>query len=77
MRPAPGAEAVASSRVIPAGPDAAAYVFTQFQAPAMTDEVFEGQVRALRDELVVLKSLLAARASCPTSAASSPVAGAR
>jgi hypothetical protein len=61
---APGLEAVAYSRVLPNG-DGAEYVFTQFQPPGMPDAMFEGQVRALSEEFVVLRSLLRARSVCP------------
>jgi len=64
LSPVPGVEAGAFSRVVPNG-DGAEYVFTQFQAPGMPDEVFEGQVRALVEELHVLRSLIEARAACP------------
>ena len=57
LRPAPGVEVVAASRVLPNG-DGAEYVFTQFQAPGMPDEAFDGQVAALRRELDQLKDLL-------------------
>jgi hypothetical protein len=62
MTPAPGLEALAASRVIPRGP-ATEYVFTQFQAPGMPDEVFEKNVAALGHELTVLKALL--EVECP------------
>lgn len=61
---APGAEVVAHSRVVPNG-DGAEYVFTQFQAPGMPDDVFEANVAALKEELIVLKALMRARAVCP------------
>jgi len=64
ISPAPGAEVVAYSRVVPNG-DGAEYVFTQFQAPGMPDHVFEANVTALKEELVVLKALMRARAVCP------------
>lgn len=64
LSPAPGVEAAAFSRVVPNG-EGAEYVFTQFQAPGMPDEVFEGQVRALVEELHVLRGLIRARAVCP------------
>ncbi len=63
--PAPGVEAAAYSRIVPNG-DGAEYVFTQFQTDGMPDHVFEGQVRALAEELLVLRGLLHARASCRT-----------
>jgi hypothetical protein len=64
LSPAPGVEAAAFSRVVPNG-EGAEYIFTQFQAPGMPDEVFEAQVRALVAELQVLRSLIEARAACP------------
>src|SRR5206468_1543782 len=60
LSPAPGVEALAASRVLPNG-DGAAYVFTQFQTPGMPDDVFTGQVHALREALVILKALLEGR----------------
>src|SRR5207249_138291 len=60
LSPAPGVEALAASRVLPNG-DGAAYVFTQFQTPGMPDDVFTGQVHALREELLILKALLEGR----------------
>jgi hypothetical protein len=62
MSPAPGIEGVAGSRVLPNGPGVE-YVFTQFQAPGMPDEVFAKSVQALTHELVVLKALL--EVECP------------
>jgi uncharacterized membrane protein len=68
ISPAPGIEAAAFSRVLPRG-GGAEYVFTQFQAPGMPDEVFTGQVHALLEELRILQSLIRARAACSASAA--------
>jgi hypothetical protein len=62
MSPAPGIEGLAASRVIPAG-DGVEYVFTQFQAPDMPDDVFAKNVQALAHELTVLKALL--EVDCP------------
>lgn len=62
MTPAPGLDVLAASRAIPRGP-ATEYVFTQFQAPGMPDEVFEKNVAALGHELTVLKALL--EVECP------------
>jgi|SRR5687768_10214981 len=62
ISPAPGLEALAASRIIPRGPGAE-YVFTQFQAPGMPDEVFDASVRALQHELAVLKAI--AEVDCP------------
>jgi polyketide cyclase/dehydrase/lipid transport protein len=60
LSPAPGAEALAASRVLPNG-TGAEYVFTQFQPLGMSDDVFSAQVHALREELVILKALLEGR----------------
>jgi hypothetical protein len=65
LEPAAGAQSVAYSRVLAAGDGAAEYVFTQFQAPGMPDDVFAAQVEALREELSVLKSILRAKSLCP------------
>jgi uncharacterized protein YndB with AHSA1/START domain len=62
MSPAPGVEGVAASRVVPSG-DGVEYVFTQFQAPGMSDEIFAKNVQALAHELTVLKALL--EIECP------------
>jgi hypothetical protein len=62
MSPAPGVEGMAASRVVPAG-DGVEYVFTQFQAPDMPDDVFAKNTRALAHELTVLKALL--EIQCP------------
>jgi hypothetical protein len=64
ISPAPGAEFVAHSRVVPNG-DGAEYIFTQFHVPGMPNHVFEANVAALGEELVVLKALLRARATFP------------
>ena len=63
ISPAPEVEVVAFSRVVPNG-TGADYIFTQFQAPGMPDEAFAGQVRALKEELVVLRALMHAQAAC-------------
>jgi hypothetical protein len=62
MSPAPGIEGLAASRVVPAG-DGVEYIFTQFQAPNMPDEVFAKSVQALAHELTVLKAVL--EIECP------------
>lgn len=62
MSPAPGVEVLAASRVVPRG-IGAEYVFTQFQAPGMPDDVFTKNVRTLKHELTVLKALL--EVDCP------------
>ena len=62
LSPAPGIETIAASRVIASG-DGAEYVFTQFQAPGMPDEVFAKNVQAVVHELTVLKALL--EVECP------------
>ncbi len=64
ISPAPGTEAAAFSRVLPNG-GGSEYVFTQFQTPEIPDGVFERQVRALKEELVVLRALMHAQAACP------------
>jgi hypothetical protein len=63
MTVAAGSEIAAFSRVVPNG-DGSEYVFTQLQHPGMPDDVFDGQVRALIEELQVLRALLHARAAC-------------
>jgi uncharacterized membrane protein len=65
ISPAPGVEAVAFSRVVPNG-GGAEYVFTQFQTPGMSDDVFERQVHTLVKELQILRELIAAQAGCPS-----------
>jgi polyketide cyclase/dehydrase/lipid transport protein len=62
MSPAPGIQALAGSRVIPRG-SGAEYVFTQFQAPGMPDDVFARSIQTLVHELTVLKALL--EVECP------------
>jgi hypothetical protein len=63
LRPEPGVELLAGSRVIPRG-RASEYAFTQFQAPGMPDEAFMQSVRALEHELSVLKAIL--EVECPS-----------
>jgi hypothetical protein len=63
--PLPGREARAYSRVVPNG-DGAEYIFTQFQFAGMPNDTFEAQVRALADELQVLRGLIHARNACRT-----------
>jgi hypothetical protein len=62
MLPAPGVEAIAATRVLPRG-TGSEVVFTQFQGPAMPDEVFEKNVQAVSHELKVLKAVL--EVECP------------
>lgn len=62
MCPAPGVESLAGSRVLPRGAGSE-YVFTQFQAPGMPDDVFAKNVQAVTHELTVLKALL--EVECP------------
>src|SRR5262245_50201030 len=50
MSPAPGVEGVGASRVIPSG-SGIEYVFTQFQAPDMPDDIFAKNIKALEHEL--------------------------
>ena len=64
FEPRPNVEVAAFSRVIP-NAAGAEYVFTQFQFPGMPDAVFEGQVRALVEELQVLRALISASVACP------------
>ena len=61
-----GLEAVAYSRVVP-NDSGAEYVFTQFQLPGMTDEVFAAQRAALAEELAILPILFRAQVACPVS----------
>jgi hypothetical protein len=63
ISPAPGVEFVVPSRVVPNGAGAE-YIFTQFQLASMSDNVFEGQVRTLTQELAILKNTL--EVACPT-----------
>lgn len=62
LTPAPGVSTLAASRVIPRGARSE-YVFTQFQASGMPDEVFAKSIQALRHELTVLRALL--EVECP------------
>jgi hypothetical protein len=62
MKPAPGVEIVAPSRVVARGAGSE-YIFTQFQAPGMTDELFSKSVKALEHELTVLKAII--EVECP------------
>lgn len=62
MSPAPGVEYLAASRVVPRG-NGSEYIFTQFQSPGMPDDVFSKQVRALEQELTVLKAIV--EIECP------------
>lgn len=64
MSVAPDIEMVAYSRVVP-NATGAEYVFTQFQGPGMSDEVFAGQRAALAEELAILPILFRAHAFCP------------
>lgn len=62
MRPQPGVELLAASRVVRRG-EGCEYVFTQFQAPGMPEEAFRRSVQALEHELRVLKAI--AEVECP------------
>lgn len=62
MTPASHVTVMAASRVVPRG-TGSEYVFTQFQSPGMSDDVFAQSVQALRHELTVLKALL--EVACP------------
>ena len=64
FEPSPNVEVAAFSRVLP-NAAGAEYVFTQFQVTGMSDDVFEGQVRTLIEELEVLRALISARLACP------------
>jgi len=64
MMVVPEVETVAYSRVVP-NDAGAEYVFTQFQLPNMTDEVFATQRAALAEELAILPILFRAQAACP------------
>ena len=64
MKAATGIEAIAYSRVLP-NDSSTEYVFTQFQMPGMTDEVFAGQRAALAEELAILPMLFRAQSACP------------
>jgi hypothetical protein len=62
MRPAPGVELPANTRVVPRE-GGSAYVFTLFQAPEMDDDAFERQAAEVGRELTVLKAHL--ESACP------------
>src|SRR5262245_30966038 len=62
MRPERDLEAAAYSRVLPNG-NGAEFVFTQFQQPGTSDEMFVGLVATLGHELLALKALL--EVQCP------------
>jgi hypothetical protein len=62
MQPASGAVATAYARVVPNGAGAE-FVFTQFQQPDVSEEVFDQLVAAVGHELVTLKALL--EVECP------------
>jgi len=62
MRPQPGVEQVAPSRVL-AHADRSVYVFTVLQAPDMPDDMLAAQAQALEHELQVLKARL--ETQCP------------
>jgi len=64
MRVAPELEAVAYSRIVP-NDSSAEYVFTQFQLPGTTDDVFAAQRAALVEELAILPILFRAQMACP------------
>ncbi len=67
ISPAPGVEFLVASRVVP-NAAGAEYILTQFQLPSMPDDVFEGQVRTLTQELAILKHTV--EVSCPVHYAS-------
>jgi hypothetical protein len=64
MGAAPGLEAVAYSRIVP-NDAGAEYIFTQFQLPDMSDEIFAAQRAALAEELAILPILFRAQMTCP------------
>jgi hypothetical protein len=62
MRPEPGLEVTAWSRVLARGAGAE-YVFTQVQPPGMPPDAFERSAAAVAHELAALKALL--EVDCP------------
>lgn len=62
ISPAPGIEALAASRVVARG-RGSEYIFTQLQAPGMSDDAFGSSVAAVVHELTVLKALM--EVECP------------
>ena len=62
MKPAPGVQATAYSRVVPNGAGSE-FVFTQFQQPGVPDDTFDQLVGAVTHELVALKAVL--EVECP------------
>lgn len=52
----PGVPAAGYSRVIPNG-TGCEYVFTQFQWPSQSDEMFEQQIAGMQRELITLKGV--------------------
>ena len=62
MRPSPGVELAASTRVV-ASDGGSLYTFVMQQAPGMPDDVFDRQAGELERELTVLKAHL--ETSCP------------
>ena len=64
MSISPNLEAVAYSRVVP-NDSGAEYVFTQFQLPGMSDEVFAAQRAALAEAFAILPILFRAQVACP------------
>jgi hypothetical protein len=63
MRPAPGIEARAYSRLIECD-GGCEYVFTQFGPASVPEDAFQANVESLREELAVLRSVLRARHAC-------------
>jgi hypothetical protein len=61
--PVEGLKLAAYSRIVPNG-NGAEYIFTQFQVKGLPAELFEAQVHALTEELVVLRGVIHARANC-------------
>ena len=62
MRPAPGIELCANTRVVPRG-GAAVYAFTPFEDARVASGAFEAQVREVERELTVLKAHV--ESACP------------
>lgn len=65
LMPARDVRVVAYSRVLANGPGSE-FIFTQIQAPGMPDDVFDGQIEALTEEMHVLRSVMRARHACAT-----------
>jgi hypothetical protein len=64
MEPVPNVKASAYSRIIECGAGSE-YIFTQFSVPSAPEEMFAANVESLKEELVVLRSVLRSRQVCP------------